>query len=151
MATQRHRHSSPARILSSGHRSHRSHGRGLRWLTLPHLVLATGTILISTGIYRSRFCAERPGPTWPLLAMHVPELECAVWCSIKASTAVNAIDGALVEGLDYRGHVLTVRYDPARSSPDQILESLRRRNFRVDRIPLDAAEANCGEIPTTNK
>lgn len=122
-------------------RSDRSRAR----FSLSRLVLAAGAALIVSVIYQSQVSAERPGPTWPLLSLHVPELNCAVWCSIKVSTAVEAMAGVSAEGLDYQEHVLTVRYDPARSSPEQILGSLRMRGFQVDTI--DRSELGTARAP----
>ena len=91
--------------------------------------VAVATALLAVAGWSSR--TPSIDPSWSVARFEVPDLDCAVWCSAKATAAFGGMASVAVEALDARAHVLTVRYDPSITTASALLQRLRLRGFRA--------------------
>lgn len=122
----------PARPASSHLRPRRPRRQASTGLPRARWILAALIVLGAMWLGWSRLTRHTADPSWSSLALSVPDLDCTFWCSVKVTTAMEAIDGACADRLDPSRRTLTIRFDPHRTTPAAIVSRLRGRGIRVE-------------------
>ncbi len=121
----------------------RSVRRPQRSITQRFGALRIGALLLAAfaamvGWQALRDWRRAPGANAILTRYEVDGLDCPVWCSVRLSEGIDALDGARVESIDRERGVVTIARDPARQSDAALRSLLTARGFPV-RSGRDAA------------
>lgn len=84
------------------------------------------------GLWATARGAPPIDPRWDAVSVRVPDLDCAFWCSVKLTTALDETVGMRAEAFDAKQRRVRIRFDPDRYAVDDVRAALRARGFRID-------------------
>ena len=91
------------------------------------------------GLWATTRGAPPIDPRWDAVSVRVPDLDCAFWCSVKLTTALDETVGMRAEAFDAKKQLVRIRFDPDRHGVDDVRAALRSRGFRIDAdAPVDS-------------
>ncbi len=100
------------------------------------VVGAAGVLVVAAWLGLQAWSEARRAPAAdaPVVEFAVDGLDCPVWCSVQLSEAIDALDGAVVEGLDRQAGTVRVRHDPARQGVESLRAVVEERGFPVREV-----------------
>jgi len=75
--------------------------------------------------------SRAPGDAAPVIEFEVEGLDCAFWCAVKLTDAIDQLDGARVESFDPGKGRVTIRHDPKRQDADQLRAIFETRGYDI--------------------
>ncbi len=94
-------------------------------------VLLLGAFAAGIGWMAWRDGQRAPGADAVATEFSVDGLDCPVWCAVRLTEGIDALDGARVEAIDPRHGKVVVRYDPVRQPERTLRGLLAARGFPV--------------------
>jgi mercuric ion binding protein len=73
---------------------------------------------------------------------------CSAECKAKLEKGLKDVDGIMQSNLNLDDHVVSVQYDPAKTSPDQIRKSIAKIGYNADDVKASKADdcsTKCGD------
>lgn len=90
-----------------------------------------GAFAAGIGWLAVRDWQRAPGADAVATEFTVDGLDCPVWCAVRLTEGIDALDGARVASIDPRHGKVVVRYDPARQPEGTLRGLLAARGFAV--------------------
>ncbi len=121
----------PAPEASTTNRPPRRPRQRPRSIAAPLVVTGLLALALWSGWQLLDAAWRAPAATDPVVEFFVENLDCPIWCAVRVTDAIDALDGAETVTWDPATGVVAVRHDPARQSVAGLSAILEDAGFPV--------------------